>query len=99
MKHFEGYLQSRFGGPNSAEEHRKCIDVLRHKEILSSEQRLVDYQLGPVVAVQRAGEFVITFPKGYHGGFNVGLNVNVAVNYAHRNWIDYGLRATVDNCA
>ncbi|PBL02905.1 hypothetical protein ARMGADRAFT_955558 [Armillaria gallica] len=39
---------------------------------------------------QRAGEFVITFPKSYHAGFNHGLNFNEAVNFALPDWLPHG---------
>ncbi|PKI84873.1 hypothetical protein MVES_001282 [Malassezia vespertilionis] len=40
---------------------------------------------------QRPNEFVVTYPKGYHAGFNHGFNVNEAVNFALPNWAMDGL--------
>ena len=42
---------------------------------------------------QEAGEFMITFPGGYHCGFNHGFNCAESTNFASERWIDYGKKA------
>jgi hypothetical protein len=47
---------------------------------------------------QQVGEFMITFPGGYHAGFNHGLNCAEATNFATSRWIEIGKHAQRCTC-
>ncbi|KAK7049753.1 hypothetical protein VNI00_005784 [Paramarasmius palmivorus] len=65
-------------------------DLLFQLVTLMNPKRLTDAGVRVYACNQRAGEFVLTFPKAYHAGFNHGLNFNEAVNFALPDWISYG---------
>ena len=44
-------------------------------------------------ACQKPYEYIITFPKCWHFGFNLGFNHNEAVNFILPNWIPYAIEA------
>lgn len=41
---------------------------------------------------------MITFPFGYHAGFNHGFNCAESTNFAMERWIEYGKRAVQCTC-
>ncbi|THH02163.1 hypothetical protein EW026_g654 [Hermanssonia centrifuga] len=66
-------------------------DLLFQLVTLMNPQRLKEAGVEVYSCNQRAGEFVVTFPKAYHAGFNHGLNFNEAVNFALPDWLPQGL--------
>ncbi|KAJ1085297.1 hypothetical protein NDU88_005430 [Pleurodeles waltl] len=75
-----------------------CDAFLRHKMTLISPSILKKYSIPFDRVTQEAGEFMITFPYGYHAGFNHGFNCAESTNFATLRWIDYGKMATQCTC-
>ncbi|KAJ7479900.1 JmjC-domain-containing protein [Mycena latifolia] len=75
-----------------------CPQFLRHKSFLASPTLLAQSAVRPNHLVQHAGEFVITYPRGYHAGFNLGLNCAESVNFALDSWLEEGRKAAVCKC-
>uniref|UniRef100_A0A672RXN6 Lysine-specific demethylase 4B n=1 Tax=Sinocyclocheilus grahami TaxID=75366 RepID=A0A672RXN6_SINGR len=75
-----------------------CDAFLRHKMTLLSPSILKKYSIPFDRITQEEGEFMITFPYGYHAGFNHGFNCAESTNFATLRWIDYGKMATQCTC-
>ncbi len=71
-------------------------DLLHQLVTLLSPMTLVDKGIRCVYADQNPNEFVITYPKVYHSGFNCGFNFNEAVNFTIEPWLEFGEQAIVD---
>lgn len=76
----------------------QCSQFLRHKSFLASPAVLAKDSCKPNCLVQHAGEFVITYPRGYHAGFNLGLNCAESVNFALDSWLEIGRKAKACQC-
>lgn len=76
----------------------ECDQFLRHKSFAASPQRLSQDAVRPNVVVQHPNEFIFTFPRGYHSGFNTGFNCAESINFALDSWIDLGRKARYCTC-
>jgi hypothetical protein len=76
----------------------QCPQFLRHKSFLASPTTLTQALCKPNTLVQHAGEFVITYPRGYHAGFNLGFNCAESVNFALDSWVQLARKAQVCKC-
>ncbi|KAL8742449.1 MAG: hypothetical protein Q9190_005072, partial [Brigantiaea leucoxantha] len=93
-RRFESAMRSVW--PNDA---KNCDQFLRHKTYLISPQLLQSqYNIRVNRLVHKEGEFVITFPYGYHSGYNLGYNCAESVNFATESWLDYGKVAKKCHC-
>lgn len=72
---------------------QKCPEFLRHKMYLASPKLLAQNGIRCNKIIHRQKEFVITFPYGYHAGFNYGYNLAESVNFAIEEWLEIGKKA------
>uniref|UniRef100_A0A8C1LHK7 Lysine-specific demethylase 4B n=1 Tax=Cyprinus carpio TaxID=7962 RepID=A0A8C1LHK7_CYPCA len=92
-KRLERLAQGFFPGSSQG-----CDAFLRHKMTLLSPSILKKYSIPFDRITQEEGEFMITFPYGYHAGFNHGFNCAESTNFATLRWVDYGKMATLCSC-
>ena len=79
---------------------KACDQFLRHKTFLISPSHLLqNFNIKVNKIVHHPGEFVITFPYGYHSGYNLGYNCAEAVNFALDSWMEYGRVAKKCDCS
>jgi JmjC domain, hydroxylase/C5HC2 zinc finger len=72
---------------------RDVPDLLHHITTMFSPRLLQNDGVPVYKLLQYPGEFVITFPMAFHGGFSMGPNVGEAVNFATHDWIAHGSEA------
>ncbi|KAF5799166.1 putative chromatin remodeling & transcription regulator FYR family [Helianthus annuus] len=67
---------------------------LLHKLVTQLSPSILKSEGVPVFrCVQNPGEFIVTFPRAYHSGFNCGFNCAEAVNVAPVDWLPHGHNA------
>ncbi|CAN4128108.1 unnamed protein product [Withania somnifera] len=74
----------------SADGEDGAFDVLLGKTTLFPPNILSEHGVPVYKAVQKPGEFVVTFPRAYHAGFSHGFNCGEAVNFATGDWFPMG---------
>uniref|UniRef100_A0A3B4THE0 [histone H3]-trimethyl-L-lysine(4) demethylase n=1 Tax=Seriola dumerili TaxID=41447 RepID=A0A3B4THE0_SERDU len=104
-----GEPKTWYGAPGYAAEHLESVMKKLAPELFESQPDLL-HQLVTIMnpntlmnngvpiyrTNQCAGEFVITFPRAYHSGFNQGFNFAEAVNFCTMDWMPIG-RKCVDH--
>lgn len=67
-------------------------DLLHQLVTMASPLMLRSHNVPVYRLHQHEGEFIVTFPRAYHAGFNTGFNVAEAVNFAPSSWLKLGRR-------
>lgn len=92
-KRFETFMRSTFFN-----QYKECHEFLRHKTFIVSPTVLQNNNIPVQKLVQQPGEFVITYPFGYHSGYNLDFNCAESVNFALDSWIEIGKKAKSCTC-
>ena len=77
---------------------QKCKEFLRHKRCLLSPLILQQAGIRYQTAIQYPGDAIITFPGGYHFGFNAGFNIAEATNFGVLEWLPFDRKAKICLC-
>jgi hypothetical protein len=78
---------------------KACDQFLRHKTFLISPSTLLqNFGIKVNKITHFPGEFIVTYPYGYHSGFNMGYNCAEAVNFALPSWLEMGRIAKKCDC-
>ncbi|XP_028669207.1 lysine-specific demethylase 5C isoform X2 [Erpetoichthys calabaricus] len=98
-----GEPKTWYGVPSFAAEHLEEVmkkltpelfesqpDLLHQLVTIMNPNILMNHGVPVVRTNQCAGEFVITFPRAYHSGFNQGYNFAEAVNFCTADWLPAG---------
>lgn len=75
------------------EQFARQPDLLCHLTTMVSPEKLRARGLRVCEVLQEKGEFVVTFPRAYHAGFNTGVNIAEAVNFAPGDWLRFATMA------
>ena len=76
-----------------------CNNIFRHKDYILTPEFLNQHNIEYQIIVQRPGEFVVTFPRGYHEGVNSGYNFCESSNFANEEWVQYGRNGIQCSCS
>ena len=84
--------------PNILRQNSIPYNKVRHCNVFDDSVELL--HLNPLSSqiVQKEGEIMITFPMGYHAGFNTGFNIAESTNFATERWVEYGKRCVRCYC-
>ena len=80
------------------DEFKQCSEFLRHKTFMVSPAYLEKHGIRVNHTIHREGEFIITYPYGYHAGFNYDYNLAESVNFALDDWFEFGKRTKKCEC-